>query len=234
MANKLSIILLYLLLSAAALIAGCAAPQKAPLTGLVPGREVETLSSAISLSVRTPDRSIGGRGFMVYKRPDRFHLAMLSPFGTTLADIYSDGERFTCVIPSRRVAYSGSVAELPERDGLKAWAMMRWVVERTPLPGPALERVNVNGAGVRERLYYDERGLLERKETEEGDRIMYHGYRTVDGVAFPESIELADSRENTVKVVFEEPEINRPIEDKALTPYLEGLRVLPFSEFRGF
>ena len=223
-----------LLMGTVFLFSGCAAHPRQPLTGLVPGKEVETLQAAIFISVKTPERSMGGRGFLIFKRPDRFHLAILSPFGLTLVDIYSDGDRFTCVIPSRQTAYSGRIAELPDRDGLKAWAMMRWVVERTPVAGPALERENVNGAGVRERLYYDSQGLLERKETAEGDRVAYRDYRNVEGVAVPESIEISDSRDDAVRVVFEEPEVNRPVEDAALTPHLEGIKVLPFTDFRGF
>ncbi|HTG81031.1 MAG TPA: outer membrane lipoprotein LolB [Geobacteraceae bacterium] len=218
----------------AAFFSGCAAAPRQPLTGLIPGKEVETLQSSISISVRTPERSVGGRGFLVFKRPDRFHLAVLSPFGLTLMDLFSDGDRFTCVIPSRQTAYSGLISELPDRDGLKAWAMMRWVVERQPVAGPALERDNVNAAGVRERLYYDSQGLLERKETEEGDRVVYRDYRNVDGVAVPESIELSDSRGDTVQVVFEDPEVNRPVEEGVLSPRLEGVKVLPFTEFHGF
>lgn len=216
------------------LLYGCAVAPRQPLTGLIPGKEVETLQSAISISVRTPGRSMGARGFLLFKRPDRFHLAVLSPFGPTLADMYSDGERFTCLIPSRQTAYSGLISELPDRDGLKAWAMMRWVVEKTPAAGPALVRENVNEAGVRERLYYDAQGLLERKETLAGDRLVYHDYQNVAGVAFPESIELTDSRGDIITVAFEEPEVNKPVEDAALTPRLEGVTVLPFSEFHGF
>lgn len=227
-------VLALLMIAAATLFAACAAPARPPLAGLEPGREMETLQSAISISVKSGGRSIGGRGFLIFKRPDRLHLAVLSPFGATLVDIYSDGERFTCVIPPRQTAYSGRLEELPERDGLRTWAMMRWVVERTPVAGPALMREHVNDAGVRERLFYDDRGLLERKETEDGDRVLYRDYRNVAGVAFPESIELASSRGDTVKVAFEEPEVNLPVEEAALLPRLEGVTVLPFSEFRGF
>jgi len=222
------------LVAAFLLLAGCATPQKQPLIGIVPGREVETLQSAITMTVKTSDRSFGGRGFLVFKRPDRFHLAVLSPFGPTLADIYSDGERFTCVIPSRQTAYSGSFGELPDRDGLKAWAMMRWVVERTPPPGPARVREHLNGSGVPERLDYDEQGLLVRKETDAGDRVDYRDYRSVDGVALPESIELANPKGDTVWIFFDEPEVNRPVAEGALKPNLEGMTVLPFSSFKGF
>lgn len=223
-----------LLLSGMFLLPGCAAPPKPPLAGLVPGREVETLQSPVSISIKTAERSMGGRGYLLFKRPDRFHMVVLSPFGLTMADIYSDGERLTCVIPARQIAYSGLISELPDRDGLKAWAMMRWVVERTPVAGPALVRENVNRAGVRERLFYDEQGLLVRKETDEGDRVLYRDYRSANGVAVPEAIELSNRRDDRVRIVFDEPEVNQPVEEAALRPNLEGITVLPFSEFKGF
>ena len=82
-----------LLIVAASFLSGCAVTPKSPLEGIIPGKEVETLKSAISISVKTAERSIGGRGFLIFNRPDRFHLAILSPFGLTMIDIYSDGDR---------------------------------------------------------------------------------------------------------------------------------------------
>jgi len=216
------------------LLAGCAAPARPPLASLVPGREMETLQSPVSLSIKTATRSIGGRGSLIFKRPDRFHVAVLSPFGLTLADIYSDGKQLTCVLPGRQIAYTGLMSELPNRGGLRAWSLMRWVVEPSPAVGQALTRENVNGSGVRERLFYDVQGLLERKETEEGDRVAYRDYRNVNGVALPESIELGNRNGDTVRIVFDDPEVNQPVEEGALKPNLEGINVMPFSSFKGF
>lgn len=214
--------------------AGCATIQK-PLSGVVPGREAETLQSSISISVKTADRSTGGRGYLIFKQPDRFHLAVLSPFGLTLLEVFSDSERFTCLIPSKQTAYSGLLSELPDRGGLKSLAMMKWVVERPPLTGPSSDAMEIAMAdGRRERIYFDRNGLMQRKVTEDGDEVVYKDYQNVNGVAFPASIELGNRRGDTVRIVFDEPEINQAVEDAALTPNLQGITVLPLTDFKGF
>lgn len=232
--RALANVISYFLLAVLFTLAGCAAPPKPPLSGLVPGLVVETLQSSVAFSVTSDGRSMGGRGFLVFARPDLFHLAILSPFGSVLADIYSEGERITCVVPGKKTAYRGLVSEVPDQSGLRAWALMRWVVERTPVAGPALVRENVNSSGVMELLYYDEQGLLARKVTEAGDRVAYGDYLSVAGVAVPGSIELGNPAGDTVRVIFEEPEVNRPVAETALTPDLSGLTVLTLAEFTGF
>ena len=216
-----------------AVVAGCAAVPK-PLAGLVPGKEVETVQSAVAISIRTPEGNRGGRGFLVFKSPDRFHLAILSPFGLTLVDVFSDGDRLTCLIPSKDTAYSGLLSELPAREGLRSWALMRWVVEKTPIAGPATERDHLTAAGRREKVYYDSRGLVVRKETEDGDRVEFEDYHAYDGVAFPSVIELATADGEDVRLTFDEPELNKPVDASVLAPQLEGVTVLPFSAFKGF
>lgn len=216
------------------LLAGCAGPSPAPLVGLVPGKQLESLTSSISLSLKTPGRSIGGRGFLVFKQPGRFHVALLSPFGTTLADIYSDGRYFTSIIPSRQVAFAGPVTHLPERDGLQALALMQWVLERMSPGVPNSRTSTVSGAGVSEQLYFDSMGLLVKKEAVTGDRVTYRDYRNVEGLAFPGSIEVVHRGQTKVRIVFEEPEVNRQVGEEALTPMLGGFTVLPFSAYGGF
>jgi hypothetical protein len=36
-----------------------------------------------------------------------------------------------------------------------------------------------------------------------------------------------------VKIIFDDPQINQPVEDSALVPNLEGYTVLPLAEFKG-
>lgn len=217
-----------------AVFAGCAAVPTKPLTGIVPGREVETVQSAVTISIRTPQGSRGGRGFLVFKRPDRFHMAILSPFGLTLLDVFSADDRLTCLVPSRNTAYSGTIDQLPAREGLRSWGLMRWIVEKTPVAGPAIRREQVTADGRREEIYYDRQGLVVRKETEDGDRVAYKEYHVYDGVAFPSVIELATADGEEVRLTFDDPELNKPVDDSVLTPQLAGVTVLPFSAFRGF
>jgi YD repeat-containing protein len=211
--------------------AACATAPK-PLTGLVPGREMETLQSAVHVSIRQGETSRGGRGYLVFQRPDRFHLVILSPFGQSLFETYSDGGRFVALFPGEKTAYRGSVAELPE--GVRLWGLMRWVVERPPVAGPTSgERDNVTADGRRERVSYDGRGLVVSRRDEAGNRVAYRDYEGVDGVAFPLGIEISDREGTAVSITFDEPELNRPLEEGALTPVLGQVRLLPFSAFPG-
>jgi len=221
-------VLLLLILSC---FSACATVQK-PLTCIVPGRELETIQSSIAITMKSGEHGSGGRGYLIFKHPDRFHLAVLSPFGLTLLEVFSDGERLTCLVPSRQTAYNGLLSELPETGVLKNLGMMKWVVARTPLVDLS------NGAGnvivpSGDRLFFDKDGLILRKVSRQGDQVEYDGYRNANGVAFPETIIIKNSFGDTVKVVFDEPEINTPVEKAALTPNLEGITVLPLSDFKG-
>ena len=215
-------------------LSACAtAPMPAP--SVKPGKAVETLSSEVSLSVKSGDKSIGGRGYLIFKRPDRFHLAVLSPFGTTMMDVFVADDRITCLIPSKQTAYQGRISELPDRNALKGWGMMRWVVDTPPADegDGAGTREYLASDGRKELLSYDDRGLLVSKSNEDGDRVAYGEYHDRNGVAFPACIEMANRQGDTVKIVFDEPEVNQPVEEAALIPVLEGVEVRPLADFRG-
>jgi hypothetical protein len=215
-------------------IFGCATAPKEPLTGLVPGKEMTTIQSSVSISVKNSGKSFGARGYLIFQRPDLFHLAVLSPLGQPMFDFYSGGNRLTCVVPGRHTAYSDLFSELPNRDGLKAWTMMSWIMETSPAGLPNKEVARINSSGLRETLEYDELGLLKRKETEEGNVVLFNDYRSVDGVAFPESIEVRNTVGDWARVVFDDPEINRKADPRDLVPQLDGTTSFPFSEFKGF
>lgn len=216
------------------LLSACATVPK-PLPSVKPGKDIDTLQSAVSLSVKAGGKSIGGRGYLVFKRPDRFHLAVLSPFGTTMMDVFVSDDRMTCLIPSKQTAYQGRISELPDRNALRGWGMMRWVVDTPAAPDgvKAGNREYLASDGRKDILSYDEHGLLVSKTNEDGDRVVYGEYHDVNGVAFPSSIEMSNMQGDTVRIVFDEPETNQPLEEAALNPLLEGVEVLPLTEFKG-
>ena len=214
-----------------ALLAGCAATPRQPLA-LRADAAVETLAAMVSLSVKTPEGGTGGNGYLVYQRPDRFHLVMLTPFGTTVVEFFASDDRVTLIVPSKGTAYAGAFADLPEKNGLQGWRLMRWVVEGTPLHNPAAAGSSLrNGQG--DMVIYDAEGLLERKVGANGDEVAYRQYQSIDGVPFPSIIEFTERSGVRVKIAFDEPEINKPLENGALQPRLDGLTILPLSGFTG-
>jgi len=221
-----TLLLVFLVFSA------CATVQK-PLIGIVPGREVETLQSSITISVKAGEQSTGGRGFLIFKGPDRFHMVVLSPFGLTVLEVFSEDDRLTCLIPSRQTAYSGLFSELPEASALKSLAMLKWVVAPPPGTGPSYgSRETAEASAARFSL--DDQGRVARKVSEQGDQVEYQDYQNINGVAFPESIVIESRFGATVRIVFNEPQINLPVDDSTLAADMEGIRVLPLSEFKGF
>ncbi|WP_298268472.1 outer membrane lipoprotein LolB [Geobacter sp.] len=214
-------------------LTGCATTPR-PQTPFIPGATVETLAATVSISVKGPEGSTGGTGYLIYRRPDRFHLVMLTPFGTTALEFFAYDDRVTLLLPSKGTAYVGSFADLPAKGGLQGWRMMQWVVEGDPLlrPGTTGTVKRTNPAGRTIVATYGPDGFLERKSSEEGE-VLYRGYRSVDGVPFPAVIEFADRAGTSVRITFDEPEVNRPVEEAALTPNLEGLTLLPLSSLKG-
>lgn len=221
------------LLVLAIAVAGCATTQ-VPQTPFIPGAAVETLAATVSISVKGPEGSTGGTGYLIYQRPNRFHLVMLTPFGTTAMEFFAGDDRVTLLLPSKGVAYVGSFADLPAKGGMQGWRMMQWVVEGDPLLRPGItgtvERTDQAGRTI--VATYDADGLLERKSSADGE-VLYRDYRSVDGVPFPTVIEFGDRAGTRVKISFDEPEVNRPVEETALTPNLEGLTLLPLASLKG-
>nr|WP_281379508.1 lipoprotein insertase outer membrane protein LolB [Geomonas limicola] len=215
---------------AAIALTACAAVPK-PLTGLVPGRQLETLQSSVSLSMKYGDRGTSGRGYLVFRYPDRFHVAVLSPFGLTVLEVFSDGDRLTCLVPARQTAYQGRTSELPANAMFRSFALFKWVVAHQEDTAPDQYGQEILAASG-DRIRYDKFGLIERKISPAGDLAEFHDYRNVNGVAFPESIEIKTGL-TSARIVFDEPEINATIEPSVLEPNLEGYSVRPLEEFTG-
>lgn len=215
------------------LLSACATLPR-PTIDYQPGAMAETLSSAVSVSIHTAETSMGGHGFLVYRRPDQLHLVILSPFGTTFMEAFALGERITLVYPSRSTAYSGQASELPDKNGMQGWSMMRWVMDVDP---PASGMVNgtverTNKQGVKETVTF-ENGLVTAKVSAAGDKVYYSRYTVINGVPLATEIDLRNAREDRILLTLSEPEVNTPLDDTALLPRLADMTVLPLSDIKG-
>jgi outer membrane lipoprotein-sorting protein len=214
------------------LLAACSTTR--PALDYTPGATLDTLSAAVSMSVVTADNGMSGSGFMVYRRPDQLHLVLLSPFGTTLMEIFSQGEQVTLLYPGSATAYVGTIADLPEKGGLQGWRLMRWVMDAAPSPSSetngTVERAGVQG--LPEKVTY-ENGLVVSKSTADGEQVYYSRYTVAGGVPFAAELELRNAREDRIRIVLDEPEVNTLLEEAVFQPRLDGIKILPLSLLRG-
>ncbi|HZV82228.1 MAG TPA: lipoprotein insertase outer membrane protein LolB [Geobacteraceae bacterium] len=213
-------------------LAGCAARPAMPVRP-VHGVEIATLQGGVTISLETASGSTGGRGYLFFRKPDTFRLSILSPFGQTFLDLFVSGERVTCLLPSKKQAWRGSMEDLPENLGAKVWPLLQWVVE-TPHPaGPALERSFSRADGTVEKVYYDRNGFVLRKVNDFGDEVLFGDYRVTEDVAIPWRIEVKTADGDRLQLLFDEPEVNGPLDDELLKPSLAGMEILPLAQFRG-
>ncbi|HEY6007954.1 MAG TPA: outer membrane lipoprotein LolB, partial [Geobacteraceae bacterium] len=202
---------LYLVLSlVAALLCACATGRP---TGLIytPGATAETLSTPVSLSFSSGDTGMAGSGYMVYQRPDRLRLVILSPFGTTLSEVLVNGDRITIIDPGKNCAYSGRLEDLPDTPELRGWRLVRWVMDADP-PGSAIQEgtlERVNRLGLRERATF-ENGLLVSKTLGDGNEARYGGFTVVAGVPLATEIVMTNPAGDRFRITLKEPELNTP------------------------
>jgi len=123
---------------------GCASALK-PSLAYQPGAMVETLSATASLSISKGEQGMAGNGYLLYQRPDRMRMVILSPFGTTMMEAIVSGRRITIISNSKGEAFSGSLEELPLTGQGETWRHARWVME-TDLPALLLVTVRWNGS----------------------------------------------------------------------------------------
>jgi hypothetical protein len=210
-------------------VTACAAVPKAPLV-FTHGSAIDTLSTSVSLSIHSRAGSMSGNGVMIYRRPDRFHVVMLSPFGSTVLEAFALGEQLTLVYPSQAVAYTGRFDDLPDGSGMQGWRLLRWVMDADPA-----ETTGLNGAvertgrtGERETVVYGS-GLVTAKTSVAGDRVAYRAHELVNGVPFATELEMQTVYNDQIRLVFNDPEINVALDGAAFVPRLDGMNVLPLS-----
>jgi outer membrane lipoprotein-sorting protein len=211
------------------LTCGCASAPKPPFA-YQPGAVVETLSATASFSISKGDQGMGSNGYLLYQRPDRMRLVILSPFGTTIMEAIVTGNRITIISNSKGEAFSGNLDELPRKGQGETWRNARWVMEMDP-PGSfvgdgSLERVN--SMGDREQVTF-ENGLVVSKSLANGDMVRYRDYMLVNGVPLATEIIMNSQDGGRFRIKVTEPEVNAELAADAFIPHLEGLTVYPLS-----
>jgi hypothetical protein len=149
-------------------------------------------------------------------------------------EVFASGERITLLYPGKSVAYVGTIDELPTSGGLQGWRMMRWIMDAAPAPDNRLNTTLVRLAadGRQETVTY-EQGLITTKKNGVGDQVYYSGYTAINGIPLATEIDLRSSRNDQIRLLLAEPEVNTMLEEAAFLPLLDGLKVLPLSEIRG-
>lgn len=213
------------------------APRPMALSSTVvssPAKTLESLSSSVTLSFRTTEKHISGRGVMLYQRPDQLRLVLLSPFGTTIMEALLNGQQLTLAYPSNGVAYSGLISQLPpEAGGQQPWRLLQWVLASEP-PAGAPQQGTITRSLERggDETITLEHGLVVEKQLKRGGRVRYRNYHLVHGIWLPMELLMEGMDGERITVTLEEPEVNEELGEQAFAPRLAGLRLLPLSEFK--
>ena len=208
---------------------GCAFVQKAHLT-YQPGAVVDTLSATASLSISKGEQGMGSNGYLLYQRPDRMRMVILSPFGTTMMEAIVTGDRITVVNNSKGVAFSGTLEELPRKGEGETWRHARWVMDTDP-PGSFAgdgSRERTNSMGEREVVTYED-GLVVSKTLDNGDMVRYRDYILVNGVPLATEIIMDSHDGGRFRIKITEPEVNAELAVDAFIPRLDGMTVYPLA-----
>ncbi|QEM68423.1 outer membrane lipoprotein LolB [Geobacter sp. FeAm09] len=227
-------IFLLFLMAALSQVAGCALFTPKPPLEYRPGVQVDTLSAAVSLSVTKGEQGMGANGFMLYQRPDRMRMVVLSPFGTTLMETVVAGDQVTVVDNSKGMAFRGALAELPQQREGDTWRQARWVME-VPAPGSSLRDGSLErtgSMGLKERVTF-ENGLVVAKSLANGDEAHYNDYEVVNGVPLATEIIMYSHDGGRFRIKITEPEVNTELSPEAFTLHLDNLTVYPLSALQG-
>lgn len=194
--------------------------------------ELKTISTSVSLVLHSQEQSMAGSGYLVYLKPDKAHIIVLTPFGTTLFEAFAVGDKISLLYPSEKLAFIGRFDELPKKGGLKGWRSIHWALEDAALQKGGLlkngimERISASGA---KETITVENGLIVEKAKIDGEKIYYSKHTLVNGVFLAHELDLRNSLYEQLRIVFDEPEVNGQIDESAFLPRLDGLKVYPLQ-----
>ncbi len=197
----------------------------------VAGTSLETISSTVSISFRSPEKNMSARGVMVYQQPDNLRLVVLTPFGTTALEAFLVGDQLTLLYASKGVAFNGPLSQIPADVGQRGWGMIRWVLAGS-LPS--------DKDGVYQRPWLDgietvtvKDGLLMEKKLTTGEKVTYSRHTIVAGLVLAQELVMENTEGDRIRLLLEEPEVNVALPENAFVPRLDGLLLLPLSALKG-
>ena len=197
------------------------------------GLVVDSLSTNVSLSYTTSDRSISGSGYLMYLKPDRMRVVILSPFGSVLQEVYVSGDLVTIIDAGNGIAFSGTQTDLPEKGDFSGWRHINWIIDIDPLnpsQGSAvIERINKFGKAENATF---EKGLLISKSTLAGGLVRYGKYTAVKGVPLPLEITYETATKEKFGILLDDPEINVSLAESVFKPNLSNIHVYPLSSLK--
>ncbi len=209
-------------------LAACATTK--PPVSYTPGARVNTLSTLVSLSVNKGDQGMGASGYLLYQRPDQMRMVILSPFGTTIMEVFLVGDNITIVDISKSIAFSGLIADLPEKGAGENWRHARLLMDIDGLDsGPksgTMERISK--AGLHETITF-ENGLVVSRRMPNGDEVIYNDYAIVNGVPLASEIIMHSESGGRFRIKISEPEVNGELSADAFSPKLDGLTIYPLE-----
>jgi hypothetical protein len=215
-----------------AILVGCASAPVQHKT--VSGAAIETLQGSVNVALTSPGGQMSGNGFLFYQKPDNFRLSILAPFGQVVFDIIVSGEKVLCLQESRKIAWRGTVADLPPTLGTKVWPLLKWILESPQPAGASMERSFKRADGTIEIVYYEPGGLVQRKVNGVGDEVLYSDYRLSGERALANRIELLAAEGSRLVLTFDDPELNLPLDGTVLSPDIGGYQIRPLGELEGF
>ena len=211
-------------------LSGCATTHHAELTTYTNGAAAASLSSAVSLSYSSPERSISGSGFLMIENPDKIRVVILSPLGTVYQEVVVAGDLITIVDAGNGSVYRGTTADLPVKGDLNGWRYIHWLmdIDAADTARGSGTVTRENRQGLMEQAEF-KNGLLMSKKLSTGEMVRYDKYTALRGIALPLEITCETAAKDVFIIQLEEPEINVSHTEGTFTPDLSRYRVYPLS-----
>jgi hypothetical protein len=205
-----------------------AAADPAEVFAMVRQREdaIHTLRARFSATVHRSENARRAEGVLLVKKPDRFRLRLLSPFGFTIFDYVTSGAHTRMELPleGKRLVDDEIAAQSFFSAADLRQAFLRGAAafpgRCTPQANGAEVTVECHAPGDARREVHIARATATVSEeisfTGEAPRVVitFRDYRTVDGVPLPFAIELrAPGRQVAMQIALRSYEINPALAD---------------------